>query len=122
MEDRMKMISEKTPMQIGLIVLILGLVVAIFSGLAGGVLASVWWGGVTQTKLENLQKSLDGISTRLSVFDISLSKIETRVQIIEATGSNPLRLRLDVIDKELVEIRRRMEQHILLDDAPKPKL
>lgn len=112
---RMTTISEKTPVQVGLLLAIVGLFL-------GGLWASAWWGGVTQTKLENVQKSLDAITTKFPMFDASLANISGRVQILEVTGSPALRTRLDAIEKEVLEIRRRMEQHILIDESPKPKL
>ena len=107
----MNSISEKTPVQVGLMLAVLGLFL-------GGLWASAWWGGVTHTKLENVQKSLDAIVIKFPAFDANLAAVSGRVQILEMTGSPALRIKLEQMDKEMTEIRRRVEQHILIDEKP----
>jgi hypothetical protein len=109
----MNSISERTPVQVGLFLAVIGIFL-------GGLWASAWWGGVTQTKLESVQKSLDSITSKFPMFDASIVAIASRVQILEVTGSPALRAKLDIIEKEFHDLRRRVEQHILIDERPKP--
>lgn len=105
----MSTISENTNVKVGLILAVVGIFL-------GGLWASAWWGGVTQTKLEALQKSLDTIASKFPTFDAGLVTLGARVQVLESVGSPALRIRLDAIERELPEIRKTMERHILIDE------
>jgi len=101
-------ISEKTPIRLGLIVALVGSILILFTSAAGG----IWWASGVSTKLDmvlrqndNSMRSVEAVSTRVTA-------VELWQRGIDSTGSPAVVKRLDTLTAEFQQLKEDLKLHI----------
>lgn len=127
-------LGEGTPVKLGLIITILGLVGCLLFG-------AIWWASRTSTQLEHIlimmgtlqgndtgqQKDINELQSQLKVLLASgspqvqvlsgkLTDISDRLRLIETQGSPALIARVSALEVTVAKIREDLDIHKVMDD------
>ena len=101
-----KPIGEKTSIQLGFLIAVLGV-------MGAGFCASIWWGATISSKLDSLlqkDSARDQIMAKMSATD---DMMDRRILSLEQLGSPALIPRIKLLEEEYQALKRDMELHKL---------
>lgn len=90
-------LSEATPVKLGLLVLIVGLV-------GGGLAGSIWWASKTSSQLENIQALLMHLQVNDTNQQKDIVDLQAQVKVLNASGSP----QLQILSGKVVDLSERL--------------
>ena len=96
-EEQGMALSANTPIKIGLLIT-----------LAGFLFGAVWWAASLHSKVDQMVELGRAHAIADSAQNMAINAIESRLRTLEKFGSDPMVLRVDQLERKVLDNERRM--------------
>lgn len=111
---REEAISEKTPVRLGLLIMVVTTALGLIFGGASGIWWWASWSSKVDTKLNSIETLVTTMGLTDSTRDKQLDDVDRRVMRLETVGSPAVQQ----IQKDITELLRKFDMHMAKEQKP----
>lgn len=109
-------ISDKTPVQLGLLVALLMILMTVL-GFSG---SGIWWASKLSEKVDTVLRNQAVETEAMSLVQKDVAELQAWRKVVDVAGTPSASARLDALNKELIEVKEMIKMHMAKEDRTKP--